>query len=129
MLVCLRHWTISCCNYEDGTIHLGSTCNHVLNVICVAWAVYVSVVTGSGLILYVSGVNGDTALLLFRSVIDLVERLDLRKALAGKYLCDSCGQSGLTVVNMADSTNVNMRFIPLKNFFCHNIMYKCVLQK
>jgi hypothetical protein len=39
----------------------------------VARAVNVSIVTLSGLILNVSGVNSDTALLLLRSVVNLIE--------------------------------------------------------
>ena len=77
MLVGLRHWTVGCSNYEDCTVHLSSTGNHVLNVICVAWAVYVCIVTVLGLILNVSGVDGDTTLFLFWGVIDLIERLYL----------------------------------------------------
>ena len=70
VLASLRHRTISCSNYEDCTIHLSGTSYHVLYIVGVARAVYVSVVAGSSLILDVSGVDGDTTLFLFRSVVD-----------------------------------------------------------
>ena len=70
VLVCLWHRTVSSSYYQDSTVHLSSTSNHVLNVVGVTWAVYVSVVTACSLILYVSSVDGDTTLLLLRCVID-----------------------------------------------------------
>jgi len=36
-------------------------------------AIYVGVVTGSGVVFYVGGVDGDTTLTLFRCLVDLVE--------------------------------------------------------
>ena len=82
MLTSLGHRTIGSSNYDDGAIHLSSTGNHVLHIVSVAWAVHVSIVTGSGLILNVSGVDGDTTLLLFGSVINLIERLNFLLAKA-----------------------------------------------
>ena len=92
-----------------------------------ARAVDVSVVTLFGLVLDVGGVDGDTALLLFRSVVDLVEGLHL-VGITGDALCEHLGngggEGGLTVVNVADSTDVDMRFGSLECFFCHN---KCIV--
>ncbi len=59
-------------NHEDRAVHLGSTSDHVLDVVSVTWAVHVSVVTSFGLVLNVRRVDGDTALLLFGSLVDLV---------------------------------------------------------
>ena len=81
-----------------------------------------SIVTICSLVLNVSGVDGDTALLLFGSVVDLVERLDFAETLGCKHLGDGCGQSGLAVVNVADGADVDMGFVPFECFFCHNIM-------
>ncbi len=53
VLTSLRHRTISSSNYDDSAIHLSSTSNHVLYVVSVTWAVNVSVVTLSSLILNV----------------------------------------------------------------------------
>ena len=128
MLACLRHWTVGSCYYEDCAIHLSGAGNHVLHIIGVAWAVNMRIVTLCGLVLDVCGVNGDATLFLLRSVIDLVERLDFLASEAPLVEnLGNCGsQSRLTVVNMANCTDVDMRFCSLECFFCHNIMIKCV---
>ena len=125
VLVGLRHGTVGSSNHEDCTVHLGCTGNHVLHVVSVAGAVNVCIVTGLGLVLNVSGVDGNTTLFLFGSVVDLVEGLDLAfvTLYAGcEHLGDSSGKGGLAVVNVADSTDVDMRFGSYECFFCHNIM-------
>ena len=112
MLTGLRHRTVGRSDNEDSTIHLGSTGNHVLHIVSVARAVHVSVVTLFGLVLDVGGVDGDTALLLFRSVVDLVEGLHLVGVTGdalGEHLGNGGGEGGLTVVNVADGTDVDMR--------------------
>ena len=76
MLTGLRHGTVGGGDNDDSTVHLSSTGNHVLHIVSVAGAVDVSVVTLLSLILDVSGVDGDTSLLLFRSGVDGVEALD-----------------------------------------------------
>ena len=70
------------------------------------------IVTIGGLILYVSGVDGDTALLLLGGVVDLIERLDFAQTLRCQYLGDGSGKGGLTVVNMANCTDVDVGFRP-----------------
>ena len=129
MLVSLRHRTISSSNYEDSTIHLSGTSNHVLHIVGVTWTIDMRIVTISGLILNVCGVDGNTTLFLLRSIIDLIERLSFAQTFFCQNLSDGSGKSRLTVVNMANCTNVNMRFLPLKYFFCHNIMFKVLSKK
>ncbi|CPS43380.1 Uncharacterised protein [Mycobacteroides abscessus] len=53
MFTSLWHRTISRSTYKDRTIHLSSTSNHVFNIIGVARAVYVSVVTSWRIVFYV----------------------------------------------------------------------------
>ena len=86
-------------------------------------AVYVSVVTVGSLILYVSGVDSNTALLFLGSIVDLVERLNFRETLLGQHGSDGSGQSSFAVVNVADSTDVDMRFGSFEFFFSHNYCY------
>ena len=76
MFTSLRHRTISSSNYDDSTIHLSSTSYHVLYVVGVTRTVYVSIVTISGFILYVRSINSDTSFFFFRSIINLIERLN-----------------------------------------------------
>ncbi len=72
MLTGLGHRAVSSSNNQDSAVHLSSTGDHVLHVVSVAGAVNVSVVTLGGLVLNVSGVDGDTTRSLFRSLIDVV---------------------------------------------------------
>ena len=120
VLSCLWHWSVCCCYYQDSSIHLSCSCNHVLYIVSVAWAVYVSVVSVRCLILYVCGRNCDSSCLLFRCLVDLIEcNVCTQSVSLVQYLCDSCCQSCLTMVNVADSTNVDMWFGSLILLLCH----------
>ena len=119
VLTSLRHRTVSSSYNKDSTIHLGSTSYHVLHIVSVTRAVNVSIVTLCSLVLNVSGVNSDTTLLLLRSVVNLIEWLNLRETLLCQNGGDSSSQSCLTVVNVTDSTNVYVRFGTHKLLFCH----------
>ena len=119
MLAGLRHRAVSSGYNQDSTVHLSSAGDHVLNVVGMARAVNVSVVTLSGVILNVCGVDGNAALLLLRSLVDCVVCLILSIALESQNLGDCSGQSGLAVVNVADSADVNVRQRTVKFFLCH----------
>ena len=125
MLTSLGHRTVGSSYYQDGTVHLSGTRYHVLHIVGVSRAVYVSIVTLVGLILYVSRVDGDTTLFFFRSSVDLIERLYLGKTLVGQNLGDSSGKSRFTVVHVTDGTDIQMRFVTFESFFCH--FAKCLL--
>jgi hypothetical protein len=87
-----------------------------------AWAVNVCIVSVISLILNVSSRDGDTTLSLFRSLVDVLECYSLASTLSlVKSLGDSSGQCSFTMVNVADGTNVAMRFASLKLLFCHFI--------
>ena len=119
VFTCLGHRTIGSSYYQDSTIHLSSTGNHVLNIVGVTRAVYVSIVTGFGLVFNVSGIDGNTTFFFFRSVIDRIERFYFGQTLLSENGCDSGGQGGLAVVNVTDGTNVYVGFGTHKSFFCH----------
>ena len=70
VLTGLGHRAVGSGHDEDSAVHLSSTGDHVLDVVGVARAVNVGVVTLLGLVLNVSGVDRDTTLALFRSLID-----------------------------------------------------------
>jgi len=125
VLTCLRHRTISSSNHEDSTVHLSSTSNHVLHIVGVSRAVNVSVVTLCSLILDVGSVDGDTTLFLLRSIVNLIERLHIFTCTQTlmQHLRDSCGQSSLTVVDVTNCTNVNMRFGTHINLFSHSFTF------
>ncbi len=70
MFTCLRHWTVISGNHKNCTVHLGSTCNHILDIVSVTRAVNVCIVTCRSLIFNVSSVNGNTPFLFFRCIIN-----------------------------------------------------------
>ena len=123
VLVGLGHRTVRCSDYQDGTVHLGGTRNHVLHIVGVTRAVHVRIVTVSRLVLDVRGVDRDTTLFLLGSVVDGVERAELRQTFLCQNGRDCGGKGGLTVVNVSDGTDVHMRFRTVEFFFCHSIKY------
>ena len=74
VLTRLRHRAVGGGDHEDRAVHLGRTGDHVLDVVGVTRAVDVGVVTRLGLVLDVRDRDGDTALTLLGSLVDLVER-------------------------------------------------------
>ena len=78
VLAGLGHGAVGGGHDQDGAVHLGRAGDHVLDVVGVARAVDVRVVALVGLVLDVGGGDGDAALALFGSVVDLVERPDSR---------------------------------------------------
>ncbi len=119
VLASLRHRTIRCSNNEDSAVHLSSTRYHVLHIVGVTRTVNVCVVTSCSLIFNVSGVDGNTTLFFFRSIVDRIERSHFRETLVSQHCSDSSGQSSFAVVNVADSTHVHVGFSAFKFLFCH----------
>ena len=119
VLTGLGHRTVGRSDDEDCTVHLSSTGNHVLNVVGVARAVYVSIVTFLSLILNMSGVDGDTTFLFLGSVIDRIKRSHFGKTSFSQNFGDSSGQGSFTVVNVTDCTHIYVGFCTFVMFFCH----------
>ncbi|KLE40646.1 hypothetical protein ABA78_00010, partial [Serratia sp. TEL] len=98
-----------------------STGDHVFNIVGVARAVYVCVVASRGVIFNVRSVDGDTTSFFFWCVIDLVECTSSTAVGFSQYGSDCSGQRCFTMVNVADSTDVNVRFSTFKFFFRHRL--------
>ena len=113
---------------------MSSAGDHVLDVVSMARAVNVGIMTALdfdvvfaglvvvanavvGLVLDVSGIDGDAALALFRSLIDGRIVGVLSVAEESQVLGDGCGQRGLAMVDVADGTNVDMGLILNKMLF------------
>ncbi len=119
VLACLLKGTVGSSNNEDTAVHLSSTCDHVFNVVCVSGAVNVCVVTISCFVFYVSCVDCDTTSSFFGSVVNLVVSEEFAAVYDREIFCDSSCKCCFTVVNVTDSTNVNMGFCSFKFSLCH----------
>jgi hypothetical protein len=95
VLTGLGHLTIRRGDDNDGAVHVGSTCNHVLDVIGVTRAVDVRVVAVVGRVLDVGGRNSDTTLSLFGRLVDGAILEELCVALFCLSLGDGCCEGGL----------------------------------
>ena len=109
---------------QDSAVHLSSTGDHVLDVVSVARAVNVSVVTGSSLVLDVGDGDRNAALALLGSLVDVLERSEVSLAALGlgENLGDGSGQRGLAVVDVTNGADVNMRLSALKLLFGHKAL-------
>src|SRR5690606_5492274 len=119
VLAGLRHRTIGSRANQDRAVHLRSTGDHVLHIVGVTWAVNVRVVANGRVILNVRRVDGDTARLLFRSRIDLVEVNLVGTDNLGAAASQRSSQSGVTVVNVTDGADVDVLFVTFKFFLSH----------
>jgi len=97
VLTGLRHRAVGRRDHQDRAVHLRGTGDHVLDVVGVTRAVDVRVVALLGLVLDVRDGDRDTALTLFRGLVDLVERRGLVhvRELVMQNLGDRRGQRGL----------------------------------
>ena len=119
VLTRLRHRAVRRRDHEDRAIHLGGARDHVLHVVRVTRTVDVGVVTVLRLVLHVRGGDGDTAGLLFRSVVDLLEGPRLSAVLLGKDLGDGRGQRRLAMVDVTDGADVDVRLVPCELLLRH----------
>jgi hypothetical protein len=135
VLTSLGHGAVGSSDDQDSAVHLSSAGDHVLDIVGVARAVDVGIVTAldlailaglvvvaltvEGLVLNVSGVDGDTTLALFRSLIDGAVIGVVSTALEGEELGDRSGQGGLTMVDMTDGTNVYVGLGTLEFLLSH----------
>ena len=122
MFASLRHRTVGSGYHQDGAVHLGSTGNHVFYVVGVTGAVYVSIVTTFGFVLYVGGVNGNTAGFFFRGIVNLVVSFSLTTEFLSQNGGQCCCQCGLTMVNVTNGANVYVRFATLEFFLSHELI-------
>ena len=135
VLTGLSHRAVGGSDDEDAAVHLSSAGDHVLDIVGVARAVDVRIVaaldlltvkTGAviGLILDVRGVDRDAAGLLFGGLVDLIVSGEVSGLGVGEgeNLRDRGGEGGLTMVDVADGTDVDMRLGSVKSLLCHYIV-------
>ena len=119
MFLGLRHNAIGSRNDEDSSIHLGGAGDHVLDVVSVPRAVDVRIVALLGFVFDVGRVDRDTTSALFRSGVDVGVRHVFGESFERKDVGDGRGKGGLTVVDVADGTNVEVDAVTVEFFFCH----------
>src|SRR3954470_912958 len=122
VLARLRHRAVGGRDHEDRAVHLGGAGDHVLDVVGVTRAVHVGVVALVGLVLDVRSRDRDAALLLLRSVVDLVERAGLAAVGLRQDLGDGCGQRRLAMVDVTDGPDVDVRLAALELLLCHCVL-------
>ena len=128
VLAGLGHRAVRGADDENGAVHLGRAGDHVLHVVGVAGTIDVGVVALVGLVLDVSGVDGDAALFFLGGGVDFSHSLGLGEALLGKNGGDRRGERGLAVVNVADRADVHVRFVAFECFLSHKVgWWFCVL--
>ena len=106
-------------HHEDRAVHLRRARDHVLDVVGVARAIDVRVVALVALVLDVRRRDRDAARLLFRRLVDLIERRELREALRRLDLRDRSGQRGLAVVDVTDRADVDVGLVADEFLFGH----------
>src|SRR2546430_1626279 len=119
VLAGLGHRPVGGGDPENGAVHLGGAGDPVLDVVRVARAVDVGVVAVGGLVLDVRGGDGDPALLLLGSVVDLLEAPGLTAVLLGEDLGDRGRKRGLAVVDVPDRADVHVRLVALELLLRH----------
>ena len=91
------HLTVGRSDDDNGTVHVRSTSNHVLDVIGVSRAVDVSIMSRVGRELDMCGRDGDTTLTLLRSFVNGIVLEETRQALGGLVLGDGSSQGSLGI--------------------------------
>ena len=121
VLARLRHRPVGRRHHEDRAVHRRRAGDHVLDVVGVARAVNVRVVTRFRFVLDVSRVDGNAACLFFRSCIDLVVALGFAAELGRQNGRDRRRQRRFAVVNVTNRTHVHVRLGTFKLAFCHDL--------
>ncbi len=124
MLAGLRHRTVDRADDENRAVHLRRAGDHVLDVVGVARAVDVRVMTVGRRVLDVAGGDRENLRLVAPALRlgrlgDLVVRHELRPALVGRDLGERSRQRGLAVVDVPDGADVHVRFAAIEFFFGH----------
>ena len=131
VLAGLSHRAVGGGDDQDSAVHLGSTGDHVLDVVSVTRAVNVRVVALPGLILDMSDGNRNAALALFGGLVDVLEcgEVGLAALGLGQNLGDGCGERRLAVVNVADGADVHVRLGALELCLSHAYLLKGISAK
>ena len=73
-----------------------------------------TIVPGLGLVLDMTGINRDLPRFLLRSLVDILVGHVLRPTELTQNLGNPLGQCRLSVIDMSDSTDVDVRFVAIE---------------
>src|SRR5260370_401258 len=104
---------------SNRPIHRRRLDNHVLDVVRMPRAIDVRVVPILRRVLHVRGGDGDSSLPLFRRLVYLIIRHELRHPLLRQYLGNRRGQRRLSMVHVPNRSHVHVRLRPLELFLAH----------
>jgi hypothetical protein len=116
----LGHRAVSGGAHQNGAVHLGGSGDHVFDVVGVAGAVHVGVVTVGRFVFDVGGIDRNTARFCLRRCVNLVVRFGLATELAREHRGDRCRQGRLAVIHVSNRAHVHVRLCPFKLTFCHD---------
>jgi hypothetical protein len=115
VLTGLGHGTVVGPHHQDRAVHLRRTGDHVLDVVRMARAVHVRIMTGVRLVLHVGRGDRDAALFFLRRLVDLIERNELGHALQPAVLGDRRRQGRLAMIDVTDRPTFTCGLV-LSNF-------------
>src|SRR5688500_246833 len=118
VLACLRHGAVGRRYHQYRAVHLRCPRDHVLHIVSVTRTVNVRIVAAVRFILYVRGINGDAASLLFRRRVYLRITLRLATILLRQYHRDRRSQCGLDMIHMSYRPYIDVWLRPLKFTLC-----------
>ena len=119
MFTSLRHRTICSTNHKNGSIHLCSTSNHILDIVGVPRTVNVSIVTIFSLILNMRCLDSNPSFSFLRCIINSIKRTHFRHSQSTLGLRNCCSQRCFSMINVTNSTNITVRLISFKFAFSH----------
>jgi len=119
VLARLRHRAVRRRYHQYRAVHLRRAGDHVLDVVRVARAVHVGVVTLLRLVFRVEDVDRYTALALFRRYVDVFILQYFRQPVLRQNTADRRRQRRLSVVHVTDRSNVHVRLGPRKCLLAH----------
>jgi len=105
MFFSLGHRSVNSWHNQNTCVHLSSSSDHVLDVIDVSRAVYVSIMSRFCFILKSCSIDGNTSGFFFRGFIDFGVFNIFSFLPVGKILGNCGGECCLTVINVSDCTN------------------------
>ena len=119
----LRHRAVSRRYDQDGAVHLRCAGDHVLDIVSMARAVDMGVMTLFRLVFDMRRVDRDATFPFFRRLVNHIVCHEFGVAPLCQHFRDGCGQGRFAVVDVADGADVDMRFRSFVMSLCHSLPF------